>query len=184
MSFLHKLIAPYRKGEQNFKRGRAAEFRRDFKAAEDHFKVAAEAFDEHMAKKNAKGEEVRPSHLVMAGICYTRLGRNEDGLRVLDECIERKDIPDAFLHAGYAAAKMGLAEKARDYWSKYPLWAEQRIISIALREQVKALRSQTEPDLAAACEAVAKAIFDQDLENSRSKKFSPYKSTYPPKRRY
>lgn len=184
MSFFSKLIAPYRKGERNFERGRAAEFRKDFNAAKDYFLTGAEAFDEHITKKEKQGQEVSPSHLVMAGICYTRIGRNEDALRVLDECIERKDIPDAYLHAGYAAAKLGFADKAANYWGNYPSWADQRIIANALKDMLRTLKSQQTPDLQTACETLAQAIAKQDLENSRNKKFTPYKPTDPPKRSY
>lgn len=184
MSFFSKLIQPYRKGQRNFERGRAAEFRRDFDAAKNYFQVAAEAFDEHIAKKEADGKEVRPSHLTMAGICYTRIGRYEDALRVLDECMERKEVPDAFLHAGYAAAKMGDADKAVEYWKGYPHWAGQRVIANTLKEQIKAIRSQDTPDLQGACEAMAQAIFKQDRANSVGKKFSPYKPVYPANRKY
>jgi len=184
MSFFSKLIAPYRKGEKNLERGRAAEIRRDFKAAEEYFRVAANAFDEHITKKKDEGQEARPSHLVMAGICYTRVGRFEDALRVLDECIDRKDIPDAFLHAGYAAAKQGNADRAVKYWTGYPSGADQRVIANVLKEQIDLIRSRKTPNLQAACEAVAQAIFSQDMENSKNKNFSPYKPTNPPKRGY
>jgi len=184
MSFFSKLIAPYRKGERNFERGRAAELRRDFKAAEKYFRVAANAFNEHIAKKKKGGHEVRPSHLVMAGICYARIGRYKNSLRALDECIERKDIPDAFLHAGYAAAKLGDAGRTVGYWTAYPSWADQRIIANVLKEQIKSIRSQETPDLQVACEAVAQAILSQDHENIKTKSFTPYKPTNPPKRRY
>lgn len=184
MSFFSKLVKPYRKGERNLERGRAAEGRRDFKKAEEYFRIGAEAFDEHIAKKLSDGEEVRPSHLVMAGICYTRIGRYEDALKVLDECIERKIIPDAFLHAGYSAAKLGDADKAIEYWKGYPSWVEQRIIEKTLNAQIKLLRSQDTPDLQGACEAVAEAVLKQDFQNDKDKKFQPYKPVHPPKRRY
>jgi tetratricopeptide (TPR) repeat protein len=184
MSFFSRLIAPYRKGERNFERGRAAELRRDFKAAEKYFQIAADAFDEHIAKKEMTGQEVGTSHLVMAGICYTRLGRNHDALRVLDECIERRDIPDAFLHAGYAAAKLGDAERTMTYWKEYPSWADQRIIANALNKQIKTISSQETPDLQTVCQAISQAIFSQDHENAKAKSFRPFKPTNPPKRRY
>jgi tetratricopeptide (TPR) repeat protein len=184
MSFFSKLIAPYRKGERNFERARAAEFRKDAKAAKNYFRIGAEAFDEHIAKKEAQGKEVRPSHLVMAGICYTRIGRFEDALLVLDQCIQNKDIPDAFLHAGYAAAQLGFVDKTINYWGNYPSWADQRIIATALKEQIKIVRSQKESALQTACESVTQAIIKQDIDNSRSKQFSPYNPTPHPKRRY
>ncbi len=56
----------------------------------------------------------------MAGISYTRLGRNEEALTVLDACIAQKEIPDAFLHAGYAAAQLGQLGEAVKYWANYP----------------------------------------------------------------
>nr|WP_321512922.1 hypothetical protein [uncultured Pseudodesulfovibrio sp.] len=171
MSFFSHLVQPYRKGEKNFERGRAAELRRDFKKAEDYFTIAAQAFDEHFTKKAAAGKDTRTSHLVMAGICYTRIGRFEDGLRILEQCIETKDIPDAFLHAGYAAAKLGLAEKAVSHWKSFPDWAGQRVIANALKEQVKAIRSSEKPDLQGACEAVAKAVQEQDKVNQNDRKF-------------
>jgi len=171
MSFFSKLVQPYRKGEKNFERGRAAELRRDFAKAEEYFTTAAHAFDEHFAKKNATNEDIRPSHLVMAGICYTRIGRFEDGLQALEQCIEAKDIPDAFLHAGYAAAKLGMANKAVRHWKDYPDWAGQRVIANTLKEQIKAIRSSETPDLQSACEAVAKAVQNQDKTNQNERKF-------------
>jgi len=184
MSFFSKLVKPYRRGERNLERGRAAEVRRDFEAAEACFRTGAEAFDEHFADKQKRGEEVRPSHLVMAGICYTRIGRYEDALRVLDECIELKKIPDAYLHAGYSAAKLGDAARAVGYWKQYPSWVDQRIVEPALVEQVKAIRSQENPDLQAACEAVAKAVLTQDIQNESVRRRQPYKPVWPPKRGY
>lgn len=186
MSFFSKLIKPYRKGERNFDRGRNAESRRNAEAAKEYFSKAAAAFDEHIADKQKRGQEVRPSHLVMAGICYTRIGRHEDGLRVLDQCIERKEIPDAYLHAGYNAAKLGDANRAEAYWKSYPGWADQRIIANALKEQIAAIRTHGKDGLQSACEAVTLAIFKQDIENGRRAKFGPhqYKKAQPVKRRY
>ena len=87
---------PSRRGEHHFERARAAELRGDFAAAEDHFRAGAEAFDAHFADVEAKGRQVRPAHLVMAGICYTRLGRNEDALSVLDRALAAREIPTPF----------------------------------------------------------------------------------------
>ena len=173
MSFFTKLVQPYRKGEKNFERGRAAELRQDFSKAEEYFTTAASAFDEHFAKKSNADKESRPSHLVMAGICYTRIGRYEDGLRVLNQCIEAKEIPDAFLHAGYAAAKLGMADKAVSYWQNYPDWAGQRVISKALKKHIKVIRSTDSPDLQAICESVAQAVFEQDKTNAKDRPFRP-----------
>lgn len=184
MSFFSKLVAPYRKGEKNFERARAAELRKDFDQAENYFEAAAKGFDEHLAEKEDAGQEARPSHLVMAGICYTRLGRNEDALRVLDACIERKDIPDAFLHAGYAAAKLEQIDLAIDYWSRYPAWAEQPYIANALKEQVKAIRNHDAPDLQAACETVAQAVHRQDKANAKAKSMTRGKQIVPRNRGY
>jgi len=184
MSIFSRLVAPYRKGEKNFERARAAELRRDFDTAKAYFQTAAEAFDLHRAKKQEKGQEVRLSHLVMAGICYTRLGRNEDGLSALDASIALKNVPDAFIHAGYAAAKLGHANKAMDYWSRYPNWADQRIIARALKEQIKTLQKEKTPDLQAICEAVAEAIFRQDKENAKLKTRARGKKMVPVNRGY
>jgi tetratricopeptide (TPR) repeat protein len=159
---------PSRKGEHHFERARAAELRGDFAAAEDHFRAGAEAFDAHLAKMADKGEPVRPAHLTMAGICYTRLGRNRDALDVLDRALAAREIPDAYLHAGYAAAKSGDAAGAAAYWSRYPDWAEQPFLSAALREQAAAL-GEPDADPDAACLAVAKAVQRQDRENAKRK---------------
>eukprot|EP00828_Plagiopyla_frontata_P048972 TRINITY_DN9582_c0_g1_i3.p4 TRINITY_DN9582_c0_g1~~TRINITY_DN9582_c0_g1_i3.p4 ORF type:complete len:182 (-),score=94.30 TRINITY_DN9582_c0_g1_i3:503-1048(-) len=159
---------PSRKGEHNFKRARAAELRGDFAAAEEYFRAGAEAFDAHFTKMEDRGKPVRPAHQVMAGICYTRLGRNRDALAVLDRALEAREVPDAFLHAGYAAAKSGDAVRAAAYWSRYPDWADQPFLSTALREQAAALgKPGADPD--AACLAVAKAVQRQDRENAKRK---------------
>ncbi|WP_316897480.1 hypothetical protein [Pseudodesulfovibrio indicus] len=150
MSIFSKLVKPYRRGEKNFERGRAAESRGDFGKAREYFQEGA--------------------HLVMAGVCYVRVGRDEDGLRVLRECLSRKEIPDAFLNAGYAAAKLGRAEEAAELWSGYPSWAGQRVVERALKEQVRLIRSG-EADLGAACEAVARAVQEQDRTNARDRNF-------------
>ena len=171
MSFLSKLVKPYRKGEKNFARGRAAEQRGDFAKAEEYFREGATAFDEHLADKQARGEIARPSHLVMAGICYTRIARFEDGLRVLDACLAEKDIPDAYLNAGYAAARLGRTDRAVGYWKDYPAWADQRILQTTLKEQVRLLSSDTVPDLGAACRAVDQAVQEQDKFNIRDRSF-------------
>lgn len=169
MSFLSKLTSPARTGEKNFERARSAEGRREFDTAADLFQAAADAFDEHMAKQAEAGKEIRTPHLVMAGICYTKIGRNKDALALFRQCIERKEVPDAFLHAGYAAAKLGHAEDAATYWAAYPDWADQRIIAAALKEQVTAIRKQGESALQTACEAVAEAVFRQDKQNRSAK---------------
>jgi tetratricopeptide (TPR) repeat protein len=167
MSFLSKLVRPEKKGAKNFERGRAAEARSDFGSAETYFSEGAAAYDAYFA---ARTGEVRPSHLVMAGVCYTRVGRYEDALRVLAECVERKEIPDAFLNAGYAAAKLGRADEAVRYWARYPSWAGQRKVESALKAQIKAIRAGA-ADLDAACEAVAVAVFEQDKLNGRDRRF-------------
>lgn len=185
MSFFSRLIPPSRKAEKNFWRGRDAEMRADFDGARQCFQLAAEAFDEDLSAKATKGDDVRPSHLVMAGICYTRLGRNEDALKVLDQCIALKEIPDAFLHAGYAAAKLGRTDQAADYWSRYPKWIEQPVIHTALKDQLACIRGSDACDLQAACEAVAKAVHRQDKENRKASHFDKRGShTIPPNRGY
>lgn len=168
MSFFSKLIRPETKGGKNFERGRAAEARGDFGKAETYFGEGAAGYDEYFGKK--PGDEARPSHLVMAGVCYTRVGRYEDALRVLSECVERKEIPDAFLNAGYASAKMGQADEAARYWSLYPSWAGQREVESALKKQIKLIRAGG-ADLGAACEAVAVAVYKQDKINARDRNF-------------
>ncbi|WFS63025.1 hypothetical protein LF599_02380 [Pseudodesulfovibrio thermohalotolerans] len=170
MSFLSKLVRPETKGRKNFERGRAAEARGDFAKAETYFDTGAAAYDAYLANEAAKGREVRPSHLVMAGVCYTRVGRNEDALRVLSECVARKEIPDAFLNAGYAAAKLGRGDEAAEYWSGYPSWADQRILANALKAQIKAIRTGG-ADLDAVCGAVAVAVYEQDKLNARNRNF-------------
>jgi tetratricopeptide (TPR) repeat protein len=167
MSFFSKLVRPETKGGKNFERGRAAEARGDFGKAEAFFGEGAAAFDEFFG---GEPDDVRPSHLVMAGVCYTRVGRYEDALRVLSQCVERKEIPDAFLNAGYAAAKLGRGDEAARYWSLYPSWAGQRKVESALREQIGLIRAGG-ADLAAACEAVARAVFEQDKVNARDRNF-------------
>lgn len=171
MSFFSKLVKPYRKGEKNFDRARAAEFRRDFEKAREYFKESATAFDEHLADKRARGEDIRPSHMAMAGLCYTRLGRYEDALQTLDECIGRKDIPDAFLYAGFAAARLGQAEQAVGYWKDYPTWADQRILANVLKEQITAISKVNGPDLEAACEAIMQGVYEQDQYNRKDRNF-------------
>jgi len=171
MSFFSKLVKPYRRGEKNFDRARAAEFRRDFGKAGEYFMEAATAFDEHLADKRARGEEIRPSHLAMAGLCQTRLGRYEDALDTLDECLSRKDIPDAFLYAGFAAARLGQADRAVGYWKGYPTWADQRILANVLKEQIAAVTRSDDPDLDAACDAVINGVYEQDQYNRKDRNF-------------
>ena len=174
---------PSRKGEHHFERARAAELRGDFAAAEDHFRAGAEAFDAHFAEAEGKGKTIRPAHLTMAGICYTRLGRNQDALSVLDRALAAREIPDAFLHAGYAAAKSGDAERAAAYWSRYPDWAEQPVLSTALKKQAAAMgRPGTDPD--AACLAVARAVQRQDRENAKRKLTARCRKEVPARRGY
>lgn len=167
MTFFSKLVRPETKGKKNFERGRAAEARGDFAKAETYFGEGAAAYDAYFA---GKPDEVRPSHLAMSGVCYTRTGRYEDALRVLAECVERKEIPDAFLNAGYAAARLGRANEAARYWALYPSWAGQRAVESALNAQVRLIRAGG-ADLGAACEAVARAVFEQDKVNARDRNF-------------
>ncbi|WP_207261964.1 hypothetical protein [Desulfovibrio sp. Huiquan2017] len=167
MSFLSKLVRPETKGRKNFERGRAAEARSDFAKAKAYFTEGAAGYDAYFA---GAPSQVRPSHLVMAGVCYTRVGRYEDALRVLAECVSRKEIPDAFVNAGYAAAKLGRSDEAAEYWARYPSWAGQRKVETTLKAQVEAIRSSG-ADLDAACEAVAVAVFEQDKLNARDRGF-------------
>jgi tetratricopeptide (TPR) repeat protein len=167
MSFFSKLVRPETKGGKNFERGRSAEARGDFGKAETYFREGAATYDEYF--QGGPGE-ARPSHLVMAGVCYTRVGRYEDALRLLSECVERKEIPDAFLNAGYAAAKLGRGDEAARYWSLYPSWAGQRKVESVLNEQVRLIRAGG-ADLGAACEVVARAVFEQDKINARDRNF-------------
>jgi tetratricopeptide (TPR) repeat protein len=170
MSFFSKLVKPYRKGEKNFDRARAAEFRRDFDKARTYYQEAAVGFDEHLADKRAKGEEIRPSHLAMAGLCYTRLGRYEDALATLDECLGRKEIPDAFLYAGFAAARLDRLDKAVAYWKAYPTWADQRILANVLKEQIAALGSDS-PNIDEVCDAIISGVYEQDQYNRKDRNF-------------
>ena len=182
MSFLSKFIPPARRGEKCVERGRAAELRGDFAAAEAHFRDGAEAFDAHLTSRGQRGRDVRPSHRVLAGIAYTRTGRNQDALAVLGPVLKSGDIPDAYLHAGYAAAKLGDGERAAGYWAAYPDWAEERLLGRVLREQAAALRLGGDPQ--AACEAVARAVLAQDRENARRRPMSRGRKQVPSNRGY
>jgi len=172
----------HRKGEKNFERARAAELRNDFERAKEFFRDAAKAFDAHFAQQKQAGKDIRPSRLAMAGICYTRLGRHQDALNVFDKALSVKEIPDAYLHAGYASAKLEDRAKALHYWTNYPNWADQRIIATALKEQVSAISN--DGDLQTACETVAQAVQRQDRENEKVRLRSPHNRTVPPKRGY
>jgi len=165
MSFFSKLITPARKARKRFDKARRAEILGRFFEARDQFEVVAASYDEHFAELKAKGEAARTSDLVRAGMAYTRLGRNEDALAVLDDCIRQKEIPDASLHAGYAAARLGQLDRAVGYWTDYPKWAEQREVHAALGEQLARLRGPS-PDLNAACSAIIEAFYRQDRDNT------------------
>lgn len=169
MSLFSSFVKPYRKGEKNFERARAAEVRKQYDKAEAYFTDAAQAFDAHFAAKQEQGSKLSTSHLVMAGISYNRIGRHEDALRVLDQALGRKEIPDALVNAGYAAAKLGQPERATRYWSSYPDWAGQRYIATALKEVVDNL-SQDKPDLDRACLIVAEAVARQDNFNEKDRR--------------
>lgn len=165
MDFFDKLVPLSKKGERNFDRGMRAELRRDFDKAREYFTTGADNFSKHLSMKDSKGQEPLIRHLVMGGICSTRIGRNEQALAWLDRAIAlRDDVPDAWLNAGYAAAKLGDTDKTIQYWSNYPEWSEERIVAAALKKAILQLRSTT-PDLQAACESVAQAVFSQMRHN-------------------
>lgn len=183
MSFFSRFSSPSKKGRNNFDKARAAEKRRDFDKAQSYFEVAASAYDEYFADLASSGKSSEPSHLAMAGICYTRLGRNDDAIKVLDQCISQKDIPDAFLHAGFAAAKLGKQEDALSYWSQYPDWYEQPLIKTELKQQIRALKTG-EHDLQTACEAIVQAVYSQDKRNKAHELSTSNNNPYPPNRGY
>lgn len=183
MSFFSRFSSPSKKGRNNFDKGRSAEKRRDFDKALTYFETAATAYDEYFADLKTSGKQPEPSHLAMAGICYTRLGRNQDAIAILDQCIAKKEIPDAFLHAGFAAAKLGLNDKALKYWSGYPDWYEQPLIKTELKQQVQAIRDG-EHDLQTACEAIVQAVHSQDKRNKAHELSTSNNNPYPPNRGY
>ena len=168
MGFFSKLVTPSKKGEKNFRRARAAEVRGDRDKAREHFRIAAEAFDEHFATLERENKNGRASHLTMAGMSLTRIDRFEDALRRLDSALALRDNPDAFLYAGYAAAMLSDAESARRYWKGYPDWADRRIVANALAEQLRTLDKGG--SLLLACKAVDEAIHNQDLKEKRTPK--------------
>lgn len=178
MGWFSSLVPAHRRGVRNFERAREAERRGDFERAAMYFEKAADGFDVHFAGT----AKPRPSYLVMAGISYTRLGRNEDAIRSLDKALEAREIPDAFLHAGYAAAKEGDRDRALSYWERYPDWADQVHISRALKEQKDFLGAGG--DLQAACEAVAKAAHKQDKLNYTTGMTIRNQQTNAPRRKY
>ncbi len=166
MGFFDKLVPLSSKGERNYDRGMRAELRRDFAKAEEYFTAGADNFRNHMTIKNKKGQEPLVRHLVMGGICCTRVGRYQEALDMLDRALARRDdVPDAWLHAGYAAAKLGDREKAVKFWSKYPDWSEERIVAEALKQAVRTLRGSEDADLQSVCAAVAEANFSQMRHN-------------------
>lgn len=165
MSIFSRLITPARKARKRFDRARRDETVGRFFQAREQFEIVAEAYDEHFAELREKEKDARPSDLVKAGMAYARLGRNEDALAVLDECIRQKDdIPDAYLHAGYAAARLGDRDRAVGYWSDYPEWIERREIHAAISDQLRQLRGPS-PNLDAACSAIIEAFYRQDRDN-------------------
>jgi len=183
MSFFSRFVQHSVKGQKNFERARSAEEREEYAKAKDFFEQSVEAYDHYLAQQRDKGKQPFPSHLVMAGIGYVRLGRNEDALTVLDECIRRKEIPDAYLHAGYAAAKLGRKDDAMTYWQSYPAWVEQPVIHDALRSVLEALRHD-QSSLDDACHVVAQAIHRQDKDNAKLRKGTPDQRIIPANRGY
>lgn len=181
-SLFSSLVPAHRKGERNFERARKAEQRGDFAKAEAYFNAAAEGFDAHFAARERKGGRVRASRLAMAGICYTRLGRNQEAIDILQRALEQRDIPDAYLNAGYAAAKLGDRDTAIRFWAGYPDWADQAVIASALKEQLDTLREGG--DLQTACEAVARAVREQDRRNVAKAPFVRHNREKPPHRGY
>lgn len=182
MSFLSRFIPASRKGLRNFERGRAAEQRGEIAAAKAYFLQGALDYDRHLESRYNAGLSAHPSHLVRAGVCYVRIGRNSDALRVLEQALGIKAIPDAFLHAGYAAAKLGDRGGAIRFWSGYPAWAGQTLIARTLKLQVAALAAGA--DIDAACRAVAAAVRGQDRENARARPGIRHSRPVPPHRGY
>ncbi|MEF2230859.1 MAG: hypothetical protein V3571_08020, partial [Pseudodesulfovibrio sp.] len=114
---------------------------------------------------------------------YTRIGRDREALDTLDQALATGPIPDAYLHAGYAAAKLGDTGRAAGYWAAYPDWADQALAARTLREQAAALRlGTTGPQQA--CEAVARAVLDQERENARRRLRSRGRKEIPRNRGY
>ena len=185
MSFFSKLITvtPNRKGKKEFERARRAELLDRYEEAKEHFETAAAAYDEYFAELQTKGKDARPSELVMAGISYTRLNKSEAALKVLDECIRRTEIPDAFLHAGFAAAQLGQLDRTIQYWTDYPQWVEQKLIHAELKKQLRQLRGPN-PDLGAACDTLILTIYRQDKENRHQASIQHRGGVYPPNRGY
>ncbi|MUM77851.1 hypothetical protein GKC30_09410 [Pseudodesulfovibrio sp. F-1] len=186
MGFFSNLTLPWRNpgriGRTNFERGRRAELRGEFAMAEACFRQGAQAYDDHLVALARSGREPLPSALTMAGICHVRIGRNENGLRLLRRALKARDIPDAWLHAGYAAAKLGDREGAADLWSRYPPWADQPVIAKTLKALVEDIRNGATLDTA--CESVAKAVLAQDRENARKRPFLRHSRPVPPHRGY
>ncbi|ADU63959.1 MAG: hypothetical protein KUA35_06330 [Pseudodesulfovibrio sp.] len=182
MSLLSRFIPASRRGQRNFERGRAAEQRGDINAALACFRQGALDYDTHLDAREKAWRPVHPSHLVRAGICYVRIGRDSDALRVFERALAAKEIPDAFLHAGYAAAKLDDREGAVRFWSGYPAWAGQVVIARTLKLQVAAIAAGA--DLAAACRAVAHAVRGQDRENAKARPTLRHSRPVPPHRGY
>lgn len=183
MSFFSRFVQHSVKGQKNFERARSAEERGEYAKAKEYFEQSINAYDHYLEQQRKKGKQPFPSHLVMAGIGYVRMGRNEDALSVLDECIHRKEIPDAYLHAGYAAAKLGRKDDALAYWEAYPAWVEQAVIHDALREVRNSLR-EDRVSLDDACLALAQAIHRQDKDNAKLRKGTPDQRIIPANRGY
>lgn len=182
MSLFSRFIPASRRGQRNFERGRAAEQRGDIAAAQAYFRQGALDYDTHLDASKQAWRAVHPSHLVRAGICYVRIGRDSDALRVFERAMAVKEIPDAFLHAGYAAAKLGDREGAVRFWSGYPAWAGQSVVARILKLQVAAIAAGA--DLEAACRAVAAAVHGQDRENAKARPTLRHSRPVPPHRGY
>lgn len=182
MSLFSRFIPASRRGQRNFERGRAAEQRGDIAAAQAFFRQGALDYDTHLEAREQTRRPVHPSHLVRAGICYVRIGRDSDALRVLGQALAVKEIPDAFLHAGYAAAKLGDRQGAVRFWSGYPAWAGQTVVARALKLQVAAIAAGA--DLEEACRAVAAAVRSQDRENTKARSTLRHSRPVPPHRGY
>lgn len=165
MGFLSRFTSPHRTAEKRFERARAAEVRQDFDLAKQLFTEAAAAFDAHFQQARDKDKTVRPSHLAMAGICFVRLGRNQDAREAFDQLLAAKDVPDAYFHAGYAAAKQGDRKAALAYWKQYPEWADQHILYAAIQKELPA--ASEDIDLESACTALAEAAWKQDKDNAK-----------------
>lgn len=156
------------KGKKNFERAMAAEKRGADEKAAEYWSVAAEAYTQAQEEAKAEGKDMFASDTLKAGIAFAKAGMDEKAVETLKAALAADpNFGEANAFCGLCLARLGRVDEAKAMWEAFPAASGQRVIAVAVKEQLANINGGSTIDETALTVALNKAHAAQTKEDER-----------------